>query len=408
MEDKRIKRQRVYKIIMLIILTAFITCMVTTIVMYNKFEARFMNVGSTSSNENSEAENSIIKTLRLFKNVLSSKYIYDIDDSKLIDGALKGYIEGLGDPYTEYLTKEEMEAFTEEANSEYVGIGIYVSNIDNEICIVGVMKDSPALEAGIKAGDIIKKVDGVEYTGENLNDATKALKAEAGTTAQITVSREGKEMDFSVTRRKITVEHVASQMLENNIAYIQINSFDSGVAESFKKQVKDLLDKGAKKIMIDLRSNGGGIVDEATDIADLFINKGETILITKGKDEEEKITKAKTTPIIKNIPIAILTNEGTASASEILAGALRDKYGAILVGKNSYGKGVIQTLYSLGDGSGIKITTDEYYTPNHIQINKKGLSPDYEVDLTVDEDGYYETSMDKDAQILKAIEVLDK
>ena len=408
MEDKRIKRQRVYKIIMLIILTAFITCMVTTIVMYNKFEARFMNVGSTSSNENSEAENSIIKTLRLFKNVLSSKYIYDIDDSKLIDGALKGYIEGLGDPYTEYLTKEEMEAFTEEANSEYVGIGIYVSNIDNEICIVGVMKDSPALEAGIKAGDIIKKVDGVEYTGDNLNDATKALKAEDGTTAQITVSREGKEMDFSVTRRKITVEHVASQMLENNIAYIQINSFDSGVAESFKKQVKELLDNGAKKIIIDLRSNGGGIVDEATDIADLFIDKGETILITKGKDEEEKITKAKITPIIKNIPVAILTNEGTASASEILAGALRDKYGAILVGKNSYGKGVIQTLYSLGDGSGIKITTDEYYTPNHIQINKKGLSPDYETNLTVDEDGYYETSMDKDAQILKAIEVLDK
>ena len=408
MEDKRIKRQRVYKIIMLIILTAFITCMVTTIVMYNKFEARFMNVGSTSSNENSEAENSIIKTLRLFKNVLSSKYIYDIDDSKLIDGALKGYIEGLGDPYTEYLTKEEMEAFTEEANSEYVGIGIYVSNIDNEICIVGVMKDSPALEAGIKAGDIIKKVDGVEYTGDNLNDATKALKAEDGTTAQITVSREGKEMDFSVTRRKITVEHVASQMLENNIAYIQINSFDSGVAESFKKQVKELLDNGAKKIIIDLRSNGGGIVDEATDIADLFIDKGETILITKGKDEEEKITKAKITPIIKNIPVAILTNEGTASASEILAGALRDKYGAILVGKNSYGKGVIQTLYSLGDGSGIKITTDEYYTPNHVQINKKGLSPDYETNLTVDEDGYYETSMDKDAQILKAIEVLDK
>lgn len=164
MEDKRIKRQRIYKVIMLIILTAFITCMITTIVMYNKFETRFMNVGSTSSSENSGAENSIIKTLKLFKNVLSSKYIYDIDDSKLIDGALKGYIEGLGDPYTEYLTKEEMEAFTEEANSEYVGIGIYVSNIDNEICIVGVMKDSPALEAGIQAGDIIKKIDGVEYT----------------------------------------------------------------------------------------------------------------------------------------------------------------------------------------------------------------------------------------------------
>lgn len=407
MENKRTRRQRVYRVIMLVILTAFISSMVTTIYIYNKYEAKLLTNTGDNSTSNSSTESSIAKTLKMFKSLISSKYIYDIDEENLIDGALKGYVEGLGDQYTEYLTKEEMEAFTEEASSEYVGIGIYVSNVNNQIYVVGVMKNSPALEVGIQAGDIITKVNGVEYSGEEMSDATSVLKGEEGTTAEVSILRDENEIDFTVTRKKITVEHVASQMLKEDIAYIQINSFDSGVAESFKKQAEELLEQGAKKMIIDLRSNGGGIVDEATNIADLFVDKGKTLLITKGKSEEEKVTKAETNAQIKDIPVVILTNEATASASEILAGALRDQYGATLVGKTSYGKGVIQTLYSLGDGSGIKITTDEYYTPNHVQINKKGLIPDYEVDLTVDEEGYYETSIEKDAQLLKAIEVVN-
>lgn len=409
MEDKNLKRQRVYKIIMLVVLVAAITFMLTTIVMYSKFETTYNMAGTTNSNSKlSSDETSLVKTLNGFKAMLKEKYIGEINESALIEGAIKGYVEGLNDPYTEYLTKEEMDDFMEETNAEYVGIGVYVSNdkSTNTILVVGVMKNSPALEAGIQAGDIIEKIDGVEYEGSKLNDATKVLKGKEGTTVNVTVIRDSKEVEMTVTRKKISVEHVASKMLDNKIAYIQLDSFDSGVSSAFKEQITSLKNDGAKGIIIDLRSNGGGIVDEATAIAQLFIEKNKPILITKNKSEKEDVTKSKEDPIIKNIPVAILVNEGTASASEILAGALKEQYGATIIGKTTYGKGVIQTLYNLSDGSGLKITTEEYFTPNHNKINKIGIKPDIEIDLTKDVNGYYETGEDKDAQLLKAIETL--
>ena len=413
MEDKKSIRQNIYKIVMLVILTATITFMITTMVIYNKFSDVYSNKSSTSSinAENSSTETALVKTLETFKMMLKQKYIGEIDEEKMIDGAIKGYVEGLGDPYTTYLTKEEMQEFIEETNSEYVGIGVYLTNskTDNTILVVGTMKAAPALEAGIQAGDVIEKVNDVAYTGDQLDDAIKILKGEEGTDVKVTVLRDGKEIDLTVTRRKITVEHVDSQMLENNIAYIQVDSFDSGVAEDFKKQITELKNGGAKGIIIDLRSNGGGIVDEATGIADLFLKENETILITKGKDEKEETTVSKNKPIIQDIPLVVLVNEGTASASEILAGALKDKYpNTTVVGKTTYGKGVIQTLYNLTDGSGLKITTEEYFTPNHNKINKEGIKPDVEVNLTKNANGYYETEIDKDAQILKAKEILTK
>ncbi len=406
MEDNKIKRQRVYKVIMLVVLTATIVFMLTTFIMYNKFKEAYEN-GDTNKSAYVDS-GSMIKTLQSFKAMLEEKYIGEIDDEKLLEGAIKGYIEGLDDPYTEYLTKEEMQEFTEQTNSEYVGIGVYISNnrSNNTLLIVGVMKNSPALEAGMQAGDVIEKIEGVAYAGDQLNEATSILKGKEGTTVKVTVLRDGKEIDLDITRKKITVDHVASEMLDNKIAYIQIDSFDSGVKNAFEEQITQLKNDGAKGIIIDLRSNGGGIVDEATGIAELFVNKGETILITKGKNQEEKTTKSTKNPIITDIPVVVLVNEGTASASEILAAALKEQYGAKIVGKTTYGKGVIQTLYTLTDGSGLKITTDEYFTPNHNKIHKVGIKPDVEVDLTKDEQGYYETSMEKDAQIQKAIEEL--
>lgn len=406
MEDKKIKRQNVYKVIMLVVLTATIVFMLTTFIMYNKFETAYKN-GDADKTAYVDS-GSMVKTLQGFKAMLEEKYIGEINDEKLLEGAIKGYIEGLDDPYTEYLTKEEMEEFTEQTNAEYVGIGVYISNdrSNNILLIVGVMKNSPALEAGMQPGDIVEKIEGIAYSGEQISEATSILKGKEGTTVKVTVLRDGKEIDMDITRKKITVDHVASKMLDNQIAYIQIDSFDSGVEEAFKEQITQLKNDGAKSIIIDLRSNGGGIVDEATGIAELFVKKGETILITKGKNEEEKTTKSKKDPIITDMPVVVLVNEGTASASEILAAALKEQYGAKIVGKTTYGKGVIQTLYTLTDGSGLKITTDEYFTPNHNKIHKVGIKPDIEVDLTKDSQGYYETSMEKDAQIQKAIEEL--
>ena len=394
MNNNKQKRQNIYRVIMLIVLTAVITFMVTTIAMYSKFQ----NSGSLSSNgSSSSSENTLVKTLQSFKAMINKLYIGDVDEDAMIEGALKGYVEGLGDPYTEYYTKEEMADLREELNSEYVGIGVYIGNnaVDNTIVIAGTIKSSPAEEAGLKAGDVVEKIDDVSYTGKQLSEATKVLKAEEGTTVKLTILRDEKEIEINITRRKITVEHVSSKMMDNNVAYIKIDSFDNNVADSFKSQLTDIMKGNVNGIIIDLRSNGGGIVTEATDIADLFLEKDETILITKSKQE----------PIVKNTPVVILVNEATASASEILAGALKDKYNATIVGKTTYGKGVIQSLYNLKDGSGLKITTDEYFTPNHNKIQKTGITPDVEVDLTKDADGNYETG-DKDAQLLKAIEVI--
>ena len=411
MEDKKLKRQNIYKVVMLVVLTATITFMLTTMVMYNKFSTSYGSLGDkgTTTGTTTTSYTDLVKTLETFKAMIKQKYIGEVDEEQMIEGAIKGFVEGLGDPYTEYLPKEEMAEFTEETSGQYVGIGVYLTNdkTTNTILVVGIMNGSPALDAGMQAGDIIEKVNDVTYTGETMDDAIKVLKGEEGTSAKVTVLRDGKEIDLTVTRKKITVEHVSSKMVEDNIAYLQVDSFDSGVAESFKNKITDIKNQGAKGIIIDLRSNGGGIVDEATGIADLFLKKGETILITKSKIANEQLTVSKNDAIITDIPVVILVNEGTASASEILAGALKDKYpNTTIVGMQTYGKGVIQTLYSLSDGSGLKITTEEYYTPNHNKINKEGITPDVKVDLTKNAEGKYETEFDKDAQVKKAIETI--
>lgn len=400
MENK--KGQNIYRTIMLIVLAVTITYIITALRLSNKI----------SNSENSDIVTNISSNQTLnfseLKAILEKKYIGDIDDQKLLEGAIKGYVEGTGDPYTTYLTEKEMQELTEETSGKYVGIGIYVTEnkADNTILIIGVMNGSPALESGIQAGDIIKKVDDVEYTGSQLSEAVSKLKGEENTKVNVMVLRDEKEINMEVTRKSIIVEHVTSKVINDNIGYIQLDSFDDNVAEEFEKQYKSLKESNITGLIIDLRNNGGGVVDEATAIADLFSEKGETVLITKGKTDEEELTKAKREKVIKDVPVVVLINQATASASEILAGALRDNYGAIIVGKNSYGKGVIQTVYSLSNGAGLKITTNEYFTPKHVKINEIGIKPDEEIELTINSEGYYETSEDKDTQLLKAIEVI--
>lgn len=406
------KTQRIYKVIMLIIITALITFLVTTIVLFNKFKTIYSTCSNESCGTNtltgSTTQTSLNKTLEEFKAILEQKYMGQVNEQDLIDGAIKGYVEGLKDPYTEYLTKDEMQDLTDETNSKYVGIGVYVANDTktDTILVAGVMNGSPALSAGMQAGDIIEKVDGVTYKGSQLQEATSILKGEENTDVNVTVLRNGKEIDMKITRKTITVEHVASNILDNNIGYTQINSFDEGVAEDFEAQVKNMQSSGIKGLIIDLRGNGGGIVSEATDIADLFTKKGDTLLITTDKNGNEEITKAQKDQTIKDIPVIVLVNEGTASASEILAGTLRDDYGAKIVGEKTYGKGVIQTVYKLSDGSGLKITTNEYYTPKRTKINKVGITPDEVVEPSKDANGAYNTTATEDAQLQKAISMI--
>ena len=395
--------QQVYKTIMLIIITVLITALVTTIVIYN-FVIKSGKIAIKS--EDNSSLSGLEATLASFRSVLEEKYMGEIDDEALIEGAIKGYVSALGDPYTTYYTKEEMDELMEETTGNYVGIGIYMTlDIDNNaIYVVKPMEDSPAEEAGIQAGDLITKVDGKEYSGEELDQASNAIKGEEGTTVKLEILRDGETQELEVERRKIVVSHIVEKTFDN-VGYLLIEDFDGGCAKEFEEKYKELESQGIDRLIIDLRNNGGGVVDEAVSIADMLLDKDDTILITKDKKGNEEITKSEHNPTI-TMPVVVLTNGYSASASEILVGALQDNERATIVGTKTYGKGVIQEVDRLNDGSGLKITIEEYYTPNKNEINKVGIEPDEEIDLSdeVKEQGTY--TDDEDNQLQKAIEII--
>ena len=393
------KSNRIYKTIMLVLLTAIITFIITSISMYNVLGKRTIKTLTNSS--------SIESTFNNFKKFIEKKYIGTIDEEKMLESAIKGYVEGLDDEYSEYITKEEMKEYMEETNGKYVGIGVYISNNTqtNQIVVLMPMKGSPAEEAGMKSGDIITKIDGVEYKGEDLSKASNALKQEEGTKVKVEILRDNQTIELEIERKTIKINHVESDVINNSIGYIQISTFDDGCYDEFKQKIDELKTKNIKSLIIDLRNNGGGIVEEAINIADLFTTKNSTLLITTGKNTEEEITKAKKDKEI-DMPIVILVNENTASASEILTAAIKENCDKVtIVGKTTFGKGVIQTIFTLTDGSGLKLTTNEYYTPKRNKINKIGIKPDVEVDFPENE-SVYSIEKQKDTQLQKAIELL--
>lgn len=395
------KRGNVYKIIMLVVLVAVITFIATTLFMY-KYVGENVKYVQVSS-----GDKGISNTLASFRKIIDQKFLGEIDEQKILNETIKGYIKGLDDPYTEYMTKEEMEEFSQDVMGNFSGIGIYLTKDTekNAVIVISPIKDTPAHKAGILPGDIITKIDGVSYTGEQLTEASNKIKGEIGTSVKLEILRDGKTMEFEVTREHIKINHVESKVLENNIGYIEFNSFDEGCSEEFKQKLEELKEKNITSLIIDIRNNGGGLVTEALDIADFIVEKDATLLITTDKKQKEEVTKAKIDPII-NIPVVLLTNSSSASASEILAGALKDNNKATIVGEKTYGKGVIQELLTLTDGSGLKITTNEYFTPNRNKINKVGITPDVEVKLDEKLQGQLVIEEKDDTQLQKAIEIL--
>lgn len=394
------KGQKIYRSIMLVIITALITALVTTIVIYKRIDNKTNIDTIVASKDNSGLE----LTLSRIRTMLDNTYIGTLDDKSMIEGAIKGYVAGVGDQYTEYYTKEEMQSKLEEVTGNYVGIGIYmlVDSSSGTILVTEPMEGSPAEKAGIKTGDFIVNVEGEDVTAENVSKMSDKIKGEEGTKVKIKVRRGEETIDFEIERKKIVISHIKARVLENNIGYIDIKDFDGGTAEEFKTKYDELSKKGIKSLIIDIRSNGGGIVDESLNILDMLLEKDTTLLITVNKKQEEEVTKAKKKQEI-DIPVIVLTNQYSASASEILAGALKDNGRAKIVGTKTYGKGVIQTLRTLTDGSGLKTTTEEYYTPNRNKINKIGIKPDYEVNLP---DDISELTDENDTQLKKAIELL--
>lgn len=395
--------QRIYKMIMLILIVIIITSLITAYATYQYLSSN----GITYSKINTTSLEGLEYTLSQFRSELEKKYIGEINDEEMIEGAVKGYVDALGDPYTTYYTKKEMKEIMEETNGNFVGIGIYMTQDiqKNAILIIKPIENSPAEKAGILSGDIITKIDDIEYAGDKLEEASNKIRGEEGTKVKLEIYRNGETKTFELTRTKVIVSHITTKILDNNIGYIAISDFEGNCASEFETKYKQLEKQGIKKLIIDIRNNGGGIVDEALKIADMLVEKDATLLITKDKYNKEEVTKATEKPII-NMPTVVLMNEYSASASEILAGALKDNEKATLVGTKTYGKGIIQELHQLSDGSGLKITISEYYTPKHNAIHKIGITPDVEVNLSEEAKKQITIQEKDDTQLQKAIEIL--
>lgn len=395
------KKIKVYKILMLVVLSVFITFMITSISLYTYFTKNPISISAKSNNKD------ISNKLDKYREIIDKYYLGEVDESKLEEGAIKGYIEGLDDPYTEYISKDDMDTYLDDTMGNFVGIGIYmIKNTKyDKIQVLSTIKGSPAENAGIQAGDLIVSVDGVEYKADDMTAVSNKIKGEEGTKVTVELLRGSENVKYELTRSKVKVNQVEGKVLSNDIGYIKFTSFDETTAEDFKKQYQELAKKNIKSLIIDLRNNGGGIVDKALEIADYIADKDSVLLYEVDKNNKETVRKAKTDPII-NMPIVILTNENTASASEILAGALKDLGKAKTVGTTTYGKGVIQQILKLNDGSGLKITIEEYQTPNKNKINKVGIEPDEKVELPDSVESIFTIKESEDTQLQKAIDML--
>ena len=400
------KMQRAYKIIMLVVLTVFLTFLLTTVYYTKKLGID----GNTKYIMVQDESESIGATLQRFKTLIDSKFLGEVNEEDLKNGAIKGYIAGLNDEYTQYFTKEEMDEFYVDTMGNFDGIGIYMTSDTNTntIVIISPIKDSPAHKAGLLPGDIINKVDGKSYSGEELDEASNAIKGEIGTSVELEINRNGEVFTVNVTRENVKVNHVESKIIDGNIGYLEIASFDEGCGEEFLKKYNELKEQNITSLIIDLRNNPGGIVTEALDIAEYMVDKDALLLITTDKNNNKEEYRSEANGKVIDVPVVILVNENSASATEILAGALKDNNAARIIGTTTYGKGLIQELIRLTDGSGIKMTTNEYYTPNQNRINKVGITPDEIVELPEEFKDELDIPEESDTQLQKAIEYLKK
>lgn len=394
------KRDKVYKIIMLVLITVIITFMATSIGMYNYFIKT--DNGSIESlvkyiEISDEAEN-ITEKIEVVKKYLEEHYIGDLDTDDMEEMAIKGYVAGLEDVYTEYLTKSEYEELLVNVKGDFVGIGIYMyqEGTNGDIVVLMPIEGSPAEEAGLQPNDIIKKINGEDTATMNADEASTKIKGEEGTTVELEILRGTETINKVITRRKVEIPDSRTEVLENNIGYIELVTFDEDCASKISNYLENFKKQGINSVIIDLRDNTGGIVQEAISFSELFIQRGNVIMRSYNKGDDETVIKSKNTKTI-DMNIVILVNEHSASATEIVAAALKDNKAATIVGTTTYGKGVMQEIIPVFDGA-LKVTIEEFKTPNGDKINKTGVTPD----IIVEEDST--TAIDE--QLQKAIEIL--
>lgn len=341
--------------------------------------------------------------------ILDQYYYEDIDEEALVEGLYAGMVSGVGDPYTCYYTEDEYTALTETTSGTYCGIGaVLTQDVNTNIVkILHVYSGTPAEEAGVKDGDVIVKVDDIEGDSMELSELVKHIKGEEGTTVHLQLKREGVDdyVELDVERRQIDIPTVEYQMLEGNIGLIQVSEFSDNTPEQFDEAIKNLQSRGMEAMIVDLRDNPGGVLQSVCAMLDEILPEG-TVVYTE--DKYGNRTDYDSDESCLDIPMTVLINENSASASEIFAGAIKDyKYGT-LIGTTSFGKGIVQSIIPLGDGSAIKVTMAKYFTPKGNYIHGKGIDPDIELEYEYlgDTSATYDPMQDN--QILKAIEVLKK
>ena len=325
----------------------------------------------------------------------------ETDEQNLVYGAGAGVVNSLKDPYTVFFPPAEAKKFEEDVKGSFGGIGAEIGVRDEQLVIIAPLKDSPAEAAGLLAKDKILKVDDAFTDGLGINEAVSKIRGEIGTKVTLLILRNGweKPKEFVITRAQIKVPTIDWDVKEGNILHLKFYAFNENVPSRFYRAVSGGVAKGAKGMVLDMRNNPGGYLDVATYLAGWFLPKGAVIVKEDVRIGEDRIFKADGNSALKDFPVVVLVNGGSASASEILAGALRDNRGIKLVGEKTFGKGTVQEIQTLKDGSSLKITIARWLTPNGTVIDKNGLAPDYEVKIT-------EKDKDTDPQLAKAVEIL--
>lgn len=393
------KRQLILSVIVAIVITAVLTFTLTNLISLKLGDKVII---STSDYEMVKES----RKLLTLKKYIDKYYLEPVGSEELMEGAAKGMFQALEDPYSVYMDKEEFKEFNESTSGSYGGIGVIVTDEGGYVTVVAPIEDTPGEKAGLKTGDKIIKVDGKEVTGIGLEKATALMKGKKGTKVVLTVSRENRAepLVIEIKREDIVLKTVKSDMLENKIGYIRISMFDQDTGKEFKKALADIKTKHAKALILDLRQNPGGFVTQCVDVADELLDKG-VIFYTEDKDKNQVITHSKDGKI--DIPFVVLVDEGSASASEIVSGAVKDRKAGLLIGTKTFGKGLVQSVEKLDDGSGFKLTIQKYYTPNGIDINKVGIEPNIQVQALEIKEGQNPEDI-KDVQLDRAVEEIQK
>ena len=391
--------------IFLVLFTAGATFFVSTMVQIRTGDVVIMSDDAMRAYQDFYSEYGEVEEL---KNFIEANFYKEVDDATLIEGMKKGMFESLEDPYSVFMDAEEYKDYTESSSGEYPGIGIYLApNEANQIEIVAPIEDTPADQAGLKAKDLIVGVNGESVNADLMDQAIATIKGEPGTSVNITIYRPSTDLTFDVdiVRALIDVKVVKSEMLEDGIGYLRLTMFDESSAKEFKNHMDALVTNGAKGVIIDLRQNPGGYLDACVDISDMLLGKGEVVSVkTRNGENEVYNSDAKK----YDVQLVVLVDGGSASASEILTGALKDHNAATIIGTTTFGKGIVQSVMDYKARTGLKLTTAEYFTPSGENIHGIGIEPDIEVELDPAYSELEEPTHADDNQLQAALEEMHK